>query len=245
MKTWLAVLAMGVVGTAQAERLELVSQAAAKSNAGDHAAAIALYTKAYVEEQDPQLLPILASEYRKAGMPEDALGSFCQYLAEQPKGPQAPYAATQVIAIRRERGQRVSNTDVCAVPQPVRIDTVTPRKAKPNMSKRELAGIASAAAGVAGLFAGVYYGVEARSISSDITNHAPGEAWPADIQDLEERGQRAERLQNTFLLLGSAALVTGGILYFTGRSDRMSSEQSVVTPTVSPGGVGISFARGF
>jgi hypothetical protein len=240
MKTWLAVLAIGVVGTAQAERLELVSQAAAKSNAGDHAAAIALYTKAYVEEQDPQLLPILATEYRKAGMPSDALASFCQYLVEQPKGPQAPYAASQVIAIRRELGLPVANTDVCAVPHPVRIDTL-PRRAKPGMSKREIAGIASAAAGIAGLFAGVYYGFEARSISHDISSHAPGDAWPANIQDLEDRGQRAERLQNTFLLVGGAALVTGGVLYFTGRSAR----EQLVTPTLSPGSVGISFSRGF
>ena len=38
---------------------------------------------------------------------------------------------------------------------------------------------------------------------------------------------------------------TGGILYFTGRASRLSSERAIITPTVSPGGAGISFARGF
>lgn len=239
MKTWLAVLAM--VGTAHADRLELVSQAAAKSNAGDHAAAIALYERAYLDGLDVHLLPILATEYRRAGMTTEALASFCQYLVAQPKGSQAAFSASQVIAIRRELGQPVAGTDVCAVAQPVRIDTL-PRRAKPGMSKREIAGIATAAAGVASLVAGVYYGFEAHAISNDITNRGAGEAWPANIADLEDRGQRAERLQNTFLLLGGAALVTGGVLYITGRR---ASESQLVTPTVSPGSVGISFSRGF
>lgn len=251
MKTWLAVLAIGVVaGTAHAERdrMDLMAEGAAKSNAGDHAAAIALYEQAYLYDPDPALLPILATEYRHVGLPNDAISYFCQYLTAQPKGTQAAYAKTQVIAIRNELGQRVSNDRVCEAPRSIQVDFLTPRPtrepSRPNISKREIAGIASATLGAASLAVAVYYGAKAKSISDDITGHDTNETWPENIGDLEERGQRYESRQNMFLLAGGAAIVTGGILYFTGRADRLSSE-TIVAPTVSPSGAGISFTRGF
>ena len=251
MKTWLAVLAIGVVaGTAHAERdrVDLIGEGAAKSNAGDHAAAIALYEEAYLNDPDPALLPILATEYRHVGLPNDAITYFCQYLTAQPKGSQATYARSQVIAIRGELGQRISNDRVCETPRPVQVDFLTPRPSRepsrPSMSKREIAGIASATLGAASLAVAVYYGAKAKSISDDITSHGTNESWPENIGALEARGQRYESRQNMFLLVGGAAIVTGGILYFVGRADRLSSE-TIVAPTVSSSGAGISFTRGF
>ena len=249
MKTWIGLGIMLVATTASAERdrLDLMTEGAAKSNAGDHAGAIALYEQVYIQEADPMLLPIIASEYRRVGAQLDAVHYFCEYLRRQPKGAQAAFAASQVVAIRGELGQPVSGKDVCEAPKPVRVD-FAPRKApakKPSgMSKREIAGIASAAVGAVSLTASVIYGRKASAISSDISNHPSNEPWPSDIQELEARGERYEHRQQQFLLAGAAAIVTGGILYFTGRSDRLSSE-TVIAPTVSPGGAGISFARGF
>ena len=247
MKTGILLAATLVAGTAHAERdrLDLMTEGAAKSNAGDHAGAIALYEQAYLTEPDPLLLPILASEYARAGLANDALHYYCQYLKVQPKGTQAAYATSQVIALRTQIGQPVSKDRVCDAPKPVRIDFVTPRRDKPGMSRREMAGIATAAAGIASLVASVAYGMEASSISNDIENQPVNEPWPDDIQALGARGQRYEDRSKLFLLAGGAALVTGGILYFTGRADRLSSEQAIITPTVSPDGAGISFARGF
>lgn len=113
MKTWLAVLAIGF-GVAHAD--------------GHEPGPIARYERAYLETGDAQILPRLASEYRLANMPREASDAFCRYLAAQPKGPQAPYAATQVIALRRELGLPVANVDVCAAPKPVRVDTAPRRK---------------------------------------------------------------------------------------------------------------------
>ncbi|MBA3502319.1 MAG: hypothetical protein M4D80_27075 [Myxococcota bacterium] len=243
------VMATLVAGTAHAERdrIELLSEGAAKSNAGDHGGAIALYEQAYLYEPDALLLPILASEYARAGLPNDALHYFCQYLKVQPKGTQAVYATSQVIALRTQIGQPVSKDRVCDAPKPVRIDFVTPRRTrdKPNMSKREMAGIATAAVGAVSLIASVAYGLEASSISNELTNHPSNTPWQDNIQALEDRGQRYEDRSKLFLLVGSAALVTGGVLYFTGRADRVSSEKAIITPTLSPDGAGISFARGF
>jgi hypothetical protein len=250
MKTGILLAATLVAGTAHAERdrLDLMTEGAAKSNAGDHAGAIALYEQAYLTEPDPLLLPILASEYARAGLANDALHYYCQYLKVQPKGTQAAYATSQVIALRTQIGQPVAKDRVCDAPKPVRIDFVTPRRApreKPGMSRREMAGIATAAAGIASLVASVAYGMEAHAISNEIVDHPANEPWPDNIGALEARGQRYEDRSKLFLLAGGAALVTGGILYFTGRADRLSSEQAIITPTVSPDGAGISFARGF
>ena len=169
---------------------------------------------------------------------------FCHYLSTSPKGEQAAYSTAQVIAIRNELRQ---TGPVCNAPQAPRVDFVTPnqKKGKRSMSKREVAGIATGAAGLTSLAIGLYYGFEARSISNQISNHASNEAWPSDIQSLEARGERYERNQNRFMIVGGAALVTAGILYFTGRSERLASEKMVVAPTVTDGGAGISFARGF
>jgi hypothetical protein len=248
MKTWMIVAATLAAGTAYADRLELMTQGAAKSNAGDHGAAITLYEQAYVEDPDPLLLPVIASEYRLAGLAADAIHYYCEYLKKQPKGSQAAYVTSQVIALRDELFQPVAKDRVCEAPKPVRVDFLTPRReraAKPRMSKREIAGIASGTLGLASLAVSLYYGQRANDVSNELSNHTPSEPWPSDIADIEARGERYEDRQRLFLLAGGAALVTGGILYFTGRSDRVSSETAVIAPTVSPNGAGISFARGF
>jgi hypothetical protein len=235
-----AVLCAVSVARADTDRAELLAGAAAKSNAGDHGAAIALYERVYFEDLDPSMLPILATEYRRAGLPLDAMSYFCHYLSTAPKGPQAAYATAQVIQLRTELGQKGV---VCDAPKPTRVDFRP--KAQKKMSKREIAGVATAAFGVISVGVGVYYGFEARSISNQISNHAQSEAWPADIQSLEARGERYESRQNQLLLVGGAALVTAGVLYFTGRADRLSEEKLFVAPSITAGGAGISFARGF
>jgi hypothetical protein len=250
MKTLIvaATLVASTSAYAERDRFDFMSEGAAKSNAGDHGAAIALFEQAYIYEPDPALLPILASEYRAAGLPLDAIHYFCEYLKVQPKGVQAVFATNQVFAIRAELGERAGKDRVCEAATPMRVDFATPRRAPrgtPSTSKRELAGIASAAVGVASLTASLYYGLEARSVSNQLSNHNATTPWPNDIQALEARGERYESRSKLFMLAGGAALVTGGILYFTGRSDRLSSEKAIIAPTVSPDGAGISFARGF
>jgi hypothetical protein len=243
MKTLTAVLAVVCavsVARADVDKAELLADAAAKSNAGDHGAAISIYERVYFEDLDPAMLPILATEYRRAGLPLDAMSYFCHYLSTAPKGPQAAYATAQVIQLRNELGQKGS---VCDAPKPMRVDFATPRQKSNKMSKREIAGVATAAFGLVSLGVGVYYGYEARSISNQITNHPAGEVWPDNIGELEARGERYESRQNKFLLVGGAALVTAGVLYFTGRADRRS--ETFVAPSVTSSGAGISFARGF
>lgn len=247
MKTLTAVLAATLAAStasADPDRLDAISEGAARSNAGDHAAAIKLFEQAYLWEPDAALLPIVGTEYRNAGLPVDAIRTFCQYLATAPQGEQAQYAVAQVLSIRAELGQSVRG-DVCAEPAAIRVDFRPSRTPKRSLSKREVAGVATAVIGLASLGAGLYYGMEARSISDQIGSHDPATPWPEDIAAQERRGQRAESREKLFLIGGAAALATAGVLYVTGRADRLASEKLVVAPAIMPDGGGISLARGF
>lgn len=252
MKTLPAVVVVALAAStaaAERDRLSVLAEAAARSNAGDHAGAIALYERAYLAEPDPELLPILASEYRRAGLVLDAKQFFCDYLAAQPKGAQAAFAASQVLAIHAELGEPVVRGRICVRPAPVRVDFAPPRtpaRARDRgLSKRELAGVATAVAGLASLGASLYYDARARDIASDITGHDPSTPWSDDIHALQDRGQRFEDRAQWFAIAGGAALVTAGVLYFTGRADRLGEQNLVIAPTASPTGGGISFSRGF
>jgi hypothetical protein len=155
----------------------------------------------------------------------------------------------QVAAIRRDLGMTLAR-DICAKPQPVQIDFAPVRRqTKPSLSKREIAGVATAVVGLASLGASLYYGARASEISDQISNHATNEVWPENIRALEERGQRFESRQSMFAVAGGLAIVTAGVLYFTGRSARLArhstEDKLVVAPTVSDGGGGISLSRGF
>src|SRR5436190_24335864 len=80
MKTLTAVFAIvcaASVAHADRDRLDLLSEGAARSNAGDHAGAIALFEQAYYADLDPSMLPILATEYRRAGLQQDSMDYFC------------------------------------------------------------------------------------------------------------------------------------------------------------------------
>lgn len=99
--------------------------------------------------------------------------------------------------------------------------------------------------GLASLGAGLYFHHEARSISDQITNHEPGLPWPENISELQPRGQRYQNEQLIWLTTGSVALVTAGVLYFTGRAARTSSERISVAPALSPSAAGLAISGGF
>src|SRR5438067_400038 len=86
MKRLGAVAVVFVWGQAAADPVDTLSEAAMRSQAGDHAGAIALYERAYHADFDVELLPILATEYRLAGRLDEAVQDYCAYLAIAPGG---------------------------------------------------------------------------------------------------------------------------------------------------------------
>ena len=98
---------------------ELVKKAIARSQVGDHGAAIDIYLQAYTIVPNPTLLSNLGAEYQQSGKPKEALRYFCMYLEKDRDGANAPYATAQAKLLQAQLGNKnVSDDDVCAAPRP-------------------------------------------------------------------------------------------------------------------------------
>ena len=244
MKTVAMVLGALALSTSAAVAqgdVDVLAEAAAHANAGRHAQAIAMYEQVYARTGDQELLPVLGVQYRRAGAQLDAVQHFCTYLSFAPSGEQAWFATSQVISIRRELGETFDARNVCAPAVP-RIDFAPVRRpAKRSLSNQQRAAIASAVVGAASFGAALHFELEARSISDRIGSQPSDEPWPANIKALEDSGRRNERRALVFAAAGGAALVTAGVLCFTGRE----RGETVIAPTVSATGGGVTLSRGF
>jgi tetratricopeptide (TPR) repeat protein len=79
---------------------DLVKGAIAKSQAGDHSAAIDLYLNAYQLVPLAVLLSNIGSEYQQVNKPVEALKYFCKYLDAEPTGTNATYAIAQAKSLQ-------------------------------------------------------------------------------------------------------------------------------------------------
>ena len=230
----------------------LVKQAIAKSQAGDHEAAIKLYLDAYVIVPNPILLSNVGSEYKQAKKLVDALKYFCMYLEKDPTGANASYALSEATIIHMElevRGEvcKPEPVEKPAPPDPDPAGEPLPEPPKPSGDPGRglrIAGLGVAGAGVISLGAGVFFGLKAKENSDLISNHNMADEWPANIKQIEADGQTYENRQVIFTIAGGALITTGVVVYFIGRSKK--SETSVsVTPTVTSETAGVSLSGSF
>ncbi|HLL20810.1 MAG TPA: tetratricopeptide repeat protein [Kofleriaceae bacterium] len=229
---------------------ELTKQAIAKSQAGEHAKAIALYLRAFEIVPLPVLLSNVAAEYQKLAKRAEALKYFCMYLEKDPGGQLASFATAQAKAIQIEQGNEdVTDATVCMEPSPAAKPTTEPAQPTRTLTDRggalRLTGLAVGAVGLVGLGVGAYYGVKAKDISDDITNHPTTEMWPEGIQELEDEGQAHENKQIIFMIAGGALVATGVTLYIIGRMRKGTREQVSVVPTATPDSVGLGVVGAF
>lgn len=253
---------------AEGDPVDVLGEAAMRSDAGDHLGAIERYERAYRSGGDVELLTILGSEYHDAGKPSEAIQNFCAYLAVEPSGPNAAFAAAQVRAIQAELGKQIpSDRDVCLpvaavdlmlsppsltppplMPPSLTLPSPTPGRqevaAPQGWSNRELAGAGIAALGLVSIGAGVYFGFQASSLSDRIAHHSPATPWPDDIRDVQARAERDTSNELLLFATGSVALVTASVLYVTGRRARMADRISVA-PAISHGTASLAISGGF
>lgn len=238
---------------------DLMKQAIAKSQAGDHAAAIEIYQKAYAVIPLPTVLSNIGAEYQLATKPVEALKYFCMYLDKDPAGPLASYATGQAKLLQSQlTSTNVDDASVCKAPSPPPKDpppgddTTTgtkdlgpvpapPKGGDPGKTLKTV-GVVAAGAGLVSAGLGVYFGIQAKKISDDISNHKT-DAWQDSILDYQDEGQRDEYLQIAFLSAGGVLIVGGALLYFKGRSK--TAESTTVAPTITPGGGGVVFSGSF
>lgn len=236
---------------------DLVKQAIAKSQAGDHETAVELYRKAYDIIPMPVLLSNIGSEYQQMDSKEiEALGSFCKYLEADPHGQNAGYATAQAKTLYIKLGgvSDVKDEDVCKPivkpapvapppdthptppPEPTPEPTPTPVDHGTTTSTPAMryVGIGLAVVGAGAFGFGVYEGMQAKKISDEITNHPKDQPWGSDIKAKESEGQSDEKKQIIFMAAGGAALAVGVVMAVVFHPKTESSEQhAMVTPVVT------------
>lgn len=224
---------------------------AAGAAGADRADAIERHRRAYELDSDPAHLVAIAHEHRRAGEAREALGYFCSYLYVDAAGPLADEASANARALSAQLGNPTqSDHDACSTrppasrPAPVTttVDTLAGVAATPpRISKREVAGLITFGGCLASLGLAL---VEARrlvEIRDDMRTNAPG----TNLDALADRESSAGLRQKLFLGVGGAALITGGILYVTGRADRKRAERAMVAPTLTKGGGGLAVSGRF
>src|SRR5215510_9188327 len=108
---------------------DLVKKAIARSQAGDHSAAIEIYLQAYTIVPNSLLLSNIGAEFQQNGLPKEAYKYFCMYLEKDPSGTNAPYATSQAKILARQLHKKVDEHDVCSPPKE-EPDEPPPRKPK-------------------------------------------------------------------------------------------------------------------
>ena len=233
---------------------ELVKKAIAKSQAGDHQAAIDLYNQAYSLIPDPPygppLLPNIGTEFLALDKPVEALKFFCKYIEAEPNGGMADFSRAQAKVTQDRLGNKdVPEADVCKpkakVVEPVGPKVIEPPPPPPprsgGMSTMQIAGLSVAGAGVIAFVAGAYFGKLAQNDSNLITNHDPMLPWPDNIKAIEDEGHSYQTKQIAFMVLGGAMIAGGAVMYFVG--GKKPSTEVTLIPT--KGGAGIAIGRAF
>ena len=251
---------------------ELVKQAIAKSQSGDHQAAIELYLAAYNLVPQPILLSNIGSEYQQSNKPVESLKYFCKYLDADPTGTNSTYATAQAKVLQIQLGNEVNDKDVCK-PLPKKAEPPPPPPPPPDEGKKaepesppppppaapendpgkttRMTGVALAAVGGAALLVGGYYAYKGYSLSSQISNHPMGQPWPTQIDGVpidNDQWNTVGHTYNTrawtFSIVG-AVVAGAGVLVYTMGNKKHNDERAVLVPVASPEGVGLSFVGGF
>lgn len=215
----------------------------------DHARAIERYRKAYEAESDPRLLVAIAHEYRKAGNVREALAYFCSYMYVDAAGERADEASDNARAISAKLGNPTQSDHEACSPRPpasrASSSDVLPfsQQVPPRISTREIVGLSGLAGSLAFLGLALY---EARALTNLGEDMRAAKNDPSvDFDALADREDSARLRQKLYLVAGGAALITGGILYVTGRNDRKKAERALIAPTVTKNGAGLVYGRTF
>ena len=254
---WLVVAALGGAAAAEPEAEPSRDQEQAKAHylkarahheRHEYQRAAAEYLQAFALFPDPELLFNVGQVYRLAGDQALAAAYYRRYLELDPAGRAAPEARRHLESLGATvpAGSAASawgGTPADAKPLPppaVTAKAPAPAPAQPTSARGlwlRRGGLAAGGAGLVLLGVGVYYGIEARSISAELSLV---DRWTAERLDRFDDGERAESLAIGFSVAGGALLVGGGVLYWLGRRSERESELEVTAALGPRGEVGLA-----
>ena len=134
---------------------------------------------------------------------------------------------------------------VALTPDPVADVTRTASPSSPGKGMR-IAGLATAGVGVIALGLGIKYGLDASSLSSELSDHTG--PWTEEILDKEAQGESANSKFLLFTGVGAVAIIGGGVLYMLGRKQAAGGEQSRAVslhPVLAPDGMTVALSGRF
>jgi tetratricopeptide (TPR) repeat protein len=227
----------------------------------EYPAAAKEYEKAFEQFPNPEFIFNAAQVYRLDGQVRIALEKYKYYLELDQNGRGAGDARAHIASLKIQLGQmeeqerkEKEEADQRRAERERRAEEERKEKLRrrlaeerraelaaralrdPGSKGMRIAGLTTAGLGLVSLAVGGKFGLDAKSHEQDVTGNT---VWSQ--QDFED-GQDAERNALLFFGLGGAAVVTGGVLYWLGRSSTRSSStesQISVTPTPTKSGASL------
>ena len=231
---------------------------------GHYPEAVKEYEAAYGLKEDPALLFNIAQAYRLDGDNQNAVRVYKSFLHRMPDAPNRAEVERRIAeleAVIEQQGRAkegppegtLSPTDRPATPPPiaspappvetptqgsVEAKAVPPSDSHPGRNKK-IAGLVVAGVGVAGIAAGIAFGVLAVNAGNDLTHL--NQTMGTFDSNKQSAGQTDQIVEGVCLGIGGAALVAGAVVYALGYRDGVTRRShAAITPFVAPGRAGLS-----
>lgn len=250
----------------KAEAKTLYDKGLTHYNLGEFDLAIADFRAAYAISSAPGLLFNIAQSFRLKKDYEQASYFYATYLRLKPDAAnradvEARIAEMNTLIEQQKKlqngpptgtvtpeGDKVPTTTTTTPTTPTastvvtgteeRHDTGPPASGKPMIK----AGIVTASIGGALILTGIVFGRLASSKESDLNDLNQGGTWTQEAQDNYDAGKRDNKIAIVSLVVGGAALATGGVLWFLGNKKESAANVAIVpTKTGTTAVVGWSF----
>jgi tetratricopeptide (TPR) repeat protein len=205
---------------------------------GNYATAIESWTRSYELSREPGLLFNLGQAYRLAGRCADALGAYRKFVELDLKSTKRELAQGFIAELTPKCGNKPKTKPKVEV-KPVAPVVISTTKSR-GRTKR-IAGISIAGGGVLLIGLGAYYGHRADVLGDEVSRECQDGCVWATVSSRDAEGKRDEKMQWTFVGLGSAAVVTGAVLYYLGW--KADGEHVAVQPVAGGRGIALTWSR--
>ncbi|MSP62219.1 MAG: hypothetical protein EXR72_18180 [Myxococcales bacterium] len=202
------------------------------------------FEAAYAAKDDPVFLYNVAQAYRLAGELEGALSAYGSYLKRSPRASNREEVDARILELQKaieQQRQAPAQPPLPTVTPPVAPGPPPPALPPPPRPGRALlfSGIAVAGVGVAALVVGVVFGVQALTLSDQLSHPTPGQVFDPSV---ESSGQTAQWVGIGLLAGGGVALIGGAALFALGLRARHREAPIALAPAFGPGRAGLLVA---
>jgi tetratricopeptide (TPR) repeat protein len=221
--------------TSEQQARELSEMGQRHFDLGEYDDAIHKYRAAYRLDPRPGLLFNLGQSYRLKGDCVSAQAMYRGYLRLEPESRYKALVEQHLASLERcAREQAAAGRRAADDPSTTSDDVRDPGRT------RRIAGVATAGVGVLLIGAGGWFALDARDAADDVSAaYDQGGDWE-DIEAIDARGRRSEKIAVVCAGAGAIAVVAGVGLYVLGHRAERAAQVSV-QPRPGGGTVGVSW----